>query len=263
MSLTQVEADAQVVRPTLTVNVRLKGSEIVDASLNPASRLFFEKIASELASTRQSSSDDDMDDIGNRATRTSEATKQGQVVLDETTENGDFETIEVPLVFDSQFFEILHSDVNSIDNLQAKEQKKMHQEITDLGSELSQITKPSRFHKTDLEPWRYILELYVDAEVFFATREQDHGARSSQQALKQLQWFQTQVEKKKFTKNFKLHESQAAFVRFLHLNASLLKYLQFQELNQLAVRKILKSMLSMFFKAHIHLPSKPVLTCDL
>lgn len=153
----------------------------------------------------------------------------------------DCETVEVPLTFDSQFFNTLHTDINGIGDLQEAEQQKMNMEIINLGQDLALVTKPSRFHKTDLEPWRHILELYVEAEVFFATREQTHGTRSSQNALKQLQWFQSQVETKEFAKHFKLRSSQSAFVRFLHLNASLVKYLQFRELNQLAVRKILKS----------------------
>lgn len=142
---------------------------------------------------------------------------------------------------DGQFFTLLQSDVNNIDAIQAKEQRYMSQEIVELGNEISLVTKPSRFTKSDLTRWRYIFELYLDAEVFFATHEQDHGSRSSQTALKQLQWFQAEVEKRHLAKSFKLHESQRAFTRFIRLNASLLKNLQFQELNQLAVLKILKS----------------------
>lgn len=225
----------------LTVDVSLKDREIIDASLTPASRLFFERIASELTSVQQHGTPDH-----GREVHDDQSTDGDEIIEDDfpvptATHHNGCETIEVPLVFDSQFFRILHNDVNSIDDLQATEKKKMNQEITDLGTEISQVTKPTRFSKTDLEPWRHILELYVDAEVFFATQEQTHGARSSKEALKQLQFFQSEVEKKQFVRNFKLRESQVAFVRFLRLNASLLKYLQFQELNQLAVRKILKS----------------------
>ncbi|KAM0427155.1 hypothetical protein ACHAPT_007582 [Fusarium lateritium] len=156
------------------------------------------------------------------------------------TEDGTYEIIEVPLVFDAEFFDMLQSDVTNLDALQAEEEKNMTSEIVALGKEVEQVAKPKRFSKTDLARWRQIFELYLDAEIFFATHEQDHGSRTSQVALKQLQWFQNQVEKQGIATNFKLPESQAAYSRFINLNASLLKNLQFQELNRTAVAKILK-----------------------
>ncbi|KAF4976096.1 hypothetical protein FZEAL_7206 [Fusarium zealandicum] len=156
------------------------------------------------------------------------------------TKQGVYEIIELPLVFDGEFFDMLQSDVTHLDALQAEEEKNLTSEIVALGKEVEAVAKPKRFSKTDLARWRQIFELYLDAEVFFATHEQDHGARSSQVAVRQLQWFQDQVEKQKLAKDFKLPESRAAFTRFISLNASLLKNLQFQELNKTAVAKILK-----------------------
>jgi E3 ubiquitin-protein ligase BAH len=112
--------------------------------------------------------------------------------------------------------------------------------IEELGKEVSAVSQPSRFSRTDLARWRQIFELYLDAQVFFATNEQDHGIRSSQTALKQLQWFQGEVDQRQLAKGFRLRESKAAFTRFITLNASLLTNLKFQELNRLAVYKILK-----------------------
>jgi E3 ubiquitin-protein ligase BAH len=153
---------------------------------------------------------------------------------------GIYEIIEVPLTFDAEFFEMLQSDVNYLDALQTEEEKTMTLEIVALGKEVEQVVKPKRFSKTDLARWRQIFELYLDAEIFFATHEQDHGQRTSQKAVKQLQWFQDQVTKQNLVHDFKLPESKAAFARFINLNASLLKNMQFQELNKTAVTKILK-----------------------
>lgn len=154
---------------------------------------------------------------------------------------GVYEIIEVPLTFDAEFFDMLQSDVNHLEALQTEEEKTMTSEIVALGKEVEQVVKPKRFSKTDLARWRQIFELYLDAEIFFATHEQDHGQRTSQKALKQLQWFQDQVAKQHLVQDFKLPESKAAFTRFINLNASLLKNMQFQELNKTAVAKILKS----------------------
>lgn len=152
-----------------------------------------------------------------------------------------YETIEVPLIFDSEFFDMLQKDVNELDVLQREEQSQLTSEITELSKSVSAVSRPSRFSKNDMARWRQIFEIYLDANVFFATQERDHGARNSQRAIKQLQWFQNEVEKRNLARDFKIRASQQAFSRFLQLNVSLLKNLQFQELNKLAVSKILKS----------------------
>ncbi|KAL6852840.1 hypothetical protein ACO1O0_007388 [Amphichorda felina] len=233
-------ADSNLVRPTLTVDVHLKDGIVVDASLTATTRRFFEKVATELATNRQKYVADTAGecsrDADHKETGNSGSLNAAQITID----RDDHETIEVPLVFDNRFFEMLQSDVNNIDALQANEQRGMIEEIFALRDEIALVSKPSRFSKTDLALWRHIFELYLDADVFFATSEQDHGARSSQAALKQLQWFQGEVEKRHLARDFRLRESHVALARFLKLNASLLKNMQFQELNRLAVLKILK-----------------------
>jgi hypothetical protein len=242
---------SNLVRPRLTVDVHLQDGVVVDASLTPASRRFLEKLASDIAAekllppgamkrkkSQQSDPESEVDDDTQSVHR-----HDGDTIMTNPPLGTNCETIEVPLTFDGEFFDLLQNDVVNLDALQEQEQKKMLSEVEELGKEVAVVAKPSRFSKNDLARWRDIFELYLDAEIFFATHEQDHGARSSSRALKQLQLFQGEVEKRKLNKKFKLRESQVAFDRFLQLNASLLKNLQFQELNRLAVSKILKSML--------------------
>lgn len=253
-------SDPNLFRPKLTVNVHLQDGVAVDASLTQTSRDFLKKIAASLSPDHrhpaaptseaplESASTIPSDgqrtpglDVQSQSETEACSDPQHDSVANVGDSDGAYETIEVPLVFDGEFFDILQSDVNNLDALQAEEEKKMTDEIIALGKEVAQVAKPTRFSKSDLARWRYIFELYLDAEVFFATHEQDHGARSSQVALKQLQWFQSQVDERSLTKDFKLAESKLAFARFLNLNATLLKNLQFQELNKTAVTKILKS----------------------
>lgn len=255
--------DSNLLRPKLTVNVHMRNGVPIDASLSSTSKEFLNKIAASISqdqwkhtsgsATELKTGILDCDSTPQAVSSPAESTPQSPdeaqhppapSELDATNpaapDDGTYETIEVPLVFDGEFFDILQSDVNSLDTLQAQEEQRMNAEIVDLGKEVAQVAKPSRFSKNDLARWRNIFELYLDAEVFFATHELDHGARSSQVALKQLQWFQSEVETQGLVKQFKLPESRAAFTRFLSLNASLLKNLQFQELNKLAISKILK-----------------------
>ncbi|ODA83427.1 hypothetical protein RJ55_01941 [Drechmeria coniospora] len=232
--------DSNFVRPKLTVNVHISDGVIVDASLTPTSRRFFERIASDLSVDRllptpfSERTITDMRQVEMPPPPADDATAPvpgGRVV---------YETIEVPLVFNSEFFDILQSEVNDLDALQVEEEKRMTTEVVQLGQEVSRVSKPTRFSKNDLARWRRIFELYLDAEVFFATHEHDHGPRTSKKALEQLQWFRAEVERRQLAHDFKLEESKMAFARFLSLNSSLLKNLQFQELNKLAVSKILK-----------------------
>ncbi|OAA49521.1 RING-14 protein [Metarhizium rileyi] len=229
--------DSNFVQPKLTVYVHLQDGVAVDASLTPTSRGFFERVAAELRSDYLSATDA-------HTNTPSLITSAVRVPSDHEAAaygHNTYETIEVPLVFDAEFFDMLQSDVNNLDALQIEEGKRMTVEVVELGREVSLVCRTSRFTKSDLARWRCIFELYLDAEVFFSTHEKDHGTRSSQMALKQLQWFQTEVEKAHLAKDFKLRESQMAFSRFVNLNLILLKNIQFQELNKLAIVKILKS----------------------
>ncbi|KAG6001365.1 hypothetical protein E4U21_004415 [Claviceps maximensis] len=219
--------NSNFVRPKLTVYVHLQDGVAVDASLTPTSRLFFERIAAEIRFDH---------DFHTNLPKSS----QNLVQVDGNLRHDGYERVEVPLVFDGKFFDLLQSDVNNLDTLQAEERQRMTADVVELGKEVSLVCRTSRFSKSDLSRWRCIFELYLDAEVFFGTHERDHGSRSSQLALKQLQWFQVEVDKRNLAKDFKLRESQVVFLRFVNLNLNLLKNLQFQELNKLAISKILK-----------------------
>jgi len=152
--------------------------------------------------------------------------------------------IEVPLTFDAEFFEILQGDMTTLDSLHAEEQKSMTEEIRTLGKEIVKVTNPSKHSKSDLERWRELFDIYLQARVFFSTNELDHGSRNSAVALKQLQWFQAEVTKRGLVKSFKVPGSREAFNMFININLTLLRNIKFQEINQLAISKILKSTLS-------------------
>ncbi|KAI1262034.1 RING-14 protein [Xylariaceae sp. FL1019] len=216
-------------RPRLTVFVQLKDGIAVDARLTPATREFLEKIAFEQTP----------DSTGNLPLVTA-APSLGDP--GSSNELGDVRQVEVPLVFDAQFFEILQTDVSNIGTLQEEEQLKLQTQITQLGQDLGRTIDPSqgRKAKADLEVWRNIFELYLDARVFFSARERDSGARTSAQAVEQLHWFQDQVVQRRLVRKLKSSSSQAAFSSFVQLNVALLSILKFREINNLAVQKILK-----------------------
>ncbi|KAL7951155.1 SPX domain-containing protein [Trichoderma barbatum] len=235
-------SNSKLVRPKLTVYVHLHEGNIIDASLTPTTRQFFEKLSCGFTVDSSESEGESKPVVTSRAETIDEAARATSQALTDgnRADQGNHDTIEVPLVFDGVFFDILQSDLTSLDALQATEQDQLQKEVKELGKQVSHVSRPTRFSRSDLDRWRHIFELYLDAEVFFATHEQEHGTRSSQKALQQLQWFQNQVQKQQLSKTFKLAESRTAFSKFLELNLTLLKNLQFQELNLLAISKILK-----------------------
>jgi hypothetical protein len=84
-------------------------------------------------------------------------------------------------------------------------------------------------------------DIYLQAGIFFSTNELDHGSRDSTVALRQLQWFQSEVIKRKLLELCKLPASRQALDRFVSINVTLLRNLKFQEINQTAIAKIIKS----------------------
>ncbi|KAI9822356.1 MAG: hypothetical protein M1827_000075 [Pycnora praestabilis] len=153
----------------------------------------------------------------------------------------EFQRIEVPLTSDLEFFHLLKTELSSLDELQASEQRHMTKEIVSLGSGISQVVAPStRIPKTDLYTWRAIFELYVDCKIFFSTNEQDAGSRDFSKAQMQLAIFLDKLKQQSIVKKFKRKESRAALEEFIRINLDLLRNLRFQEINHTAMTKILK-----------------------
>lgn len=264
-------------RPRLTFFVHVQDGVVIDATLSPATRDFLEKVAAQAPESPRSElsppssptvpletdaapsdSPDDAPRPRPRPGAEAEAgapaeapAAQGKASADApgrpcshaaACDSCPVQQVEVPLVFDAQFFDILQDDVLLLDSLQEAEQAKLRAQISQLGLALTQTTKPSngRRARDDLARWRDIFELYLEARVFFSTRESDHGARTSAQALQQLRWFQEEVLRRKLVQGLKLTVSREAFANFVNMNALLLLNLSFQELNQRAVAKILK-----------------------
>ncbi|KAI0912411.1 SPX domain-containing protein [Ustulina deusta] len=232
-------ADAEFARfrPRLTVFIHLEDGIAVDAKLSPSTRDFLQKLALSNAATREGalSSASRLPVPSTMSPRSQAGTASNAI---------DIREVEVPLVFDAEFFGILQTDVSNIGTLQEEEQAKLEAQIVVLGEELGKAVEPSRGRraKADLGVWRQIFELYLDARIFFSSRETDHGARTSTQAVEQLNWFQDQVVQRKLVQRLRSGTSHTAFDNFVRINTALLSILKFQEINHLAVTKILKSM---------------------
>ena len=154
----------------------------------------------------------------------------------------DYQKVEVPLRYDSEFFQILGLELSELHALQAREKSELTKEICKLGQDIGKLAAPPEgFAKTDMYAWREVLSLYTDSRIFFSTNERDDFRRDSSTAQKQLQYFSSKVRELKIARSFYRKESHAVLERFLYINLTLLRNLKFQELNSTAMTKILKS----------------------
>ncbi|OCK90991.1 RING-14 protein-like protein [Cenococcum geophilum 1.58] len=149
--------------------------------------------------------------------------------------------IEVPLTSDSEFFAMLSTELSGLAALQAQEEQKLYSEISQLSKVIAHVTEPNpRAKKQDLVKWRKIFQLYVESRIFFAATERDHGAHNTAKAGENFRAFSRLLEEHELTKHFKKQESIDALNKFLGINMELLQTLRFQEINYIAMTKILK-----------------------
>jgi E3 ubiquitin-protein ligase BAH len=149
--------------------------------------------------------------------------------------------VEIPMTMDAEFFGLIQQHVTPINELREKQQTVLEDEIHDLSKQLTILTTPKKWGKTDMYQWRQLFEMYLDAQIFFSTHERDHGSRGSAAAKEKLVQFQKHIREKGLDKAFKVKASHEALQTFYLINERLFKILRYQELNQQAIMKILKS----------------------
>ncbi|TVY43868.1 putative RING finger protein [Lachnellula occidentalis] len=218
--------------PRLTIFV--ENGLPVDASLSPDTKNHLRNLVLQQGGTGPSS----LGVIEYSTVQEYEQTSES--VPDTSAKKSGIQQIEVPLKFDSQFFKTIQQEVSVLEALQSGEQGVLTNEIVALSHDVTTLSKPSRFSKSDMNRWRDLFAIYLDANIFFSTHELDHGRRDSATATRQLQWFQSEVVRKGLQNSFKLPASHEAFKRFVHINKQLLLNIKFQEINQKAIYKILK-----------------------
>ncbi|KAG4433176.1 hypothetical protein IFR05_011336 [Cadophora sp. M221] len=225
------EGDEKFV-PKLRFYIDIENGNPISAVLSPETRQYFELQAS------RHRGDSAASPLGHDGQTDSPPSEETSV----TEESPSVRRIDVQLRFDAEFFGLLQGDITSLDNLQAQEQKALTDEIEALSTLITDVAKPrpGGFHKTDLNRWRQLFDLYLQAGIFFSTNEFDHGSRTSAMAAEKLQWFQGEVVKKGIMGSFKLKASHEALQQFVKINIGILQHLKFHEINQRAFSKILK-----------------------
>lgn len=153
-----------------------------------------------------------------------------------------FRRIEIPLTSDVEFFSKLTAELSGLEALQQREEVRMHAEISTLGKQIAHLTDPDRrANKKLLSVWRQIFQMYLEEGIFFGTTESDHSAHDAAKAQERLNAFYDKLRASGLTDKLKKKENTAAFQTFMHINQEILQGLRFGEINETAMRKILKS----------------------
>lgn len=148
------------------------------------------------------------------------------------------QTIEIPLTSDGEFFQVLQRELRHLREIQEKEVKRLDEDVVALGDKMGSLTASLR-SKAETQAWREILQIYVDAQVFFSSREKDAGTRDPQIALRQLREFIFIIHSQKLFTRLK-GRARPVLDQFVNLNLSLLQLMRFRDLNRIASEKIMK-----------------------
>ncbi|GME22042.1 Zinc finger RING-type protein [Neofusicoccum parvum] len=233
-------------QPKLLIAVDEDTGEPLDAHLSPKTREYLHQLA-----TTQQLSDVKVSeiDVASSATeRTSSESSRSSSLVDTSVPDGNrrgprpYRMVELPLTSDLEFFSILQNELSGLATLQEKEKQKLSKEVTTLGTAVTRVTEPTGggATKTDMAKWRKIFELYLESKIFFSTNELDHGKHDSAKAQALLKKFSDELQRQEIVSSFRKKESSVALEQFLQLNINLLQTLRFQEINDLAMHKILK-----------------------
>lgn len=229
--------DGEIVRPKLLFFIDEATGEPVDARLAPETKRYLYDIAlSERFTNVQ---------LAQNADAHSPTSNDSSAGSSRRPSKAGHKVVEIPLTSDSQFFEMLQTEISGLATLQHSEKKKIESEIVDIGDKLVKgIDHNSKSGRADLEHWRRIFELYMDSRIFFNVGERNHGAQLFTAAQDRYNKFLDQANKAQLLKKFKQKENMGALQHFLRINVELLQHLRFQEINQTAMVKILKSELT-------------------
>jgi E3 ubiquitin-protein ligase BAH len=154
-----------------------------------------------------------------------------------------YRTVEVPLTSDTEFFTRLSSEVSGLEKLQEREEKRMHSQIEDLGTQIAKMTDPDRrSNRKTLAAWRQVFQMYVEEGIFFGNTEVDHKSHDADKAMQRLAEFSNKVARAGIVERLQKKDNLKALNMFMHINREILQGLRFGEINHSAMVKILKSM---------------------
>ncbi|KAI0700651.1 SPX domain-containing protein [Cerioporus squamosus] len=175
----------------------------------------------------------------------------------------------IPLASDTAFFRTLCEALESLSAYLVTKRADFEKSLQTLSHDISSAARPSSssssfhpyspftsdaanislstgplalMHKSDLETWRQIFQLYVEADIFQGHQERFRGERDVEDAEARLAAFTASLQESlaNGSMKLKLKRSHAALNSFMELNTFILNLRKFQSVTSEATRKILK-----------------------
>ncbi|KAF2738341.1 hypothetical protein EJ04DRAFT_486720 [Polyplosphaeria fusca] len=217
--------------PKLLFHVNESTGEILGANLDDKTRKNLQMLAVETGLTElRVFEEPDTDSIASSDSASCTSNKKAG-----------YRTVEVPLTSDSEFFSTLATELSGLEQLQDREEKRMHNEIEGLGRQVARMTDPDRkSNRRLLAVWREIFQVYIESDIFFGHTESDHAAHNADKATERFQKFCNTIATQGLVDKIKKPEGLRALNTFMHINREILQGLRFGEINHTAMLKILK-----------------------
>ncbi|KAI0368509.1 hypothetical protein BV20DRAFT_969138 [Pilatotrama ljubarskyi] len=175
----------------------------------------------------------------------------------------------IPLVSDTNFFRTLTEALNSLAAHLVTKRAEFETTLRSLSHDISSASRPSSstssFHpyspfssdpanisvsshalainaRSDLDTWRQIFQLYMEADIFQGHQERFRGERDIEDAEARLQTFNSELKERisKGSLKLRMKQSRVALKTFMELNSFILDLRKFQHVTAEATRKILK-----------------------
>jgi len=239
------KGNLQSFQPKLVLTIRGHGRLQLDLGLTEETRKSLERLLQQrgLQSGRRASTASEDSSIAE-----SEDSDMSEIlpsaVRPEDDTDAPVRTFEILLGSDTEFFHILTSELAALDMVQTRAAKVIQNEIVVLGDSVLAVATPKilAMKRSDLYPWREIFRVYMEMGIFISNLEVErHKERNVDEAQARLDKFSHEVNRLRLKKQFKRRESEILYSRFLAINREVLRVLRFQDINKLAMRKILKS----------------------
>jgi E3 ubiquitin-protein ligase BAH len=163
-----LSGDVNEIHPKLTLFVRIENGLAVDATLSSETRTYLEGLVFQQKGLPIKSLDDAEEaHVGGESSKGSKISGQKCASSSSSSlKGGSFiQRVDVPLTFDAEFFELLRGDLTNLDALQAVEKQALGGEISALSKEVTILSKPSKYGKSDLYRWREILYVYLPVHI--------------------------------------------------------------------------------------------------
>lgn len=232
-------SDKSAFVPKLTLILDPKDGSPIDAYLSPETRKYLEGLCQRSWPPASSGARANEGDTKSQSVSSRDTAIHAQPTR-QPTPTAAVQAIEIPLSSDYEFFRILRGSLTALHDLQKQEQQTLDRQVRALREDIIKVAN-SPFSRTQhtLYAWREIFRLYIEMQIFFSTNELAGGQRTAQAASDMLQKFQSALAKDTKVRKLK-RDSRIALESFLRINADLLQNLKFQELNRIALTKILK-----------------------